>query len=139
MRKRHTARVQRPYGQSPKRPHGLTPIEGKDTLAHHTDTLANPTRVKHKGLDSDVTDTSHTPPWAGRESVALLRALLAGLGRAGRESGALVPELPACLGYRPWVREPGKKEDRTLNIQNVQSLLCLSGLWLLTIVPKGVG
>ena len=104
-----------------------------DTLAYHTDTLA------HKGLDSDVTDTSHTPPRAGRESVALLRAFLAGLGRAGRESGALVPELPACLGYRPWVREPGKKEDRTLNIQNVQSLLCLSGLWLLTTVPTAVG
>ena len=139
MRKRHTARVQRPYGQNPKRPHGLTPREGKDTLAYHTDTLANPTRVTHKGLDNDVTDTSHTPPRAGRESVALLRAFLAGLGRAGRESGALVPELPACLGYRPWVREPGKTEDRTLNIQNVQPLLCLSELWLLTTVPKAVG
>ena len=126
MRKRHTARVQ-------------TPIEGKDTLAHHTDTLTNPTRVTHKGLDNDVTDTSHTPPRAGRESVALLRAFLAGLGRAGRESGALVPELPACLGHRPWVQEPGKKEDRTLNIQNVQSLLCLSGLWLLTIAPTALG
>ena len=107
----------------------------EDTLAYSTDTLAH----THKGVDSDVTDTSHTPPRAGRESVALLRAFLAGLGRAGRESGALVPELPACLGYRPWAREPGKKEDRTLNIQNVQSLLGLSGLWLLTIVPKAVG
>ena len=140
MRPRHAARVQRPYGQNPKRPHGLTPREGKDTLAYHKDTLANPTRVTHKGSDDDVTDTSHTPPRAGRESVALMRALLAGLGRAGWESGALVPELLACLGYRPWAREPGKKKEaKTLNIQNVQSLLCLSGLWLRTNVPMAVG
>ena len=122
MRKRHTARVQRPYGQNPKRPHGLTPREGKDTLAHHTDTLANPTRVTHKGSDDDVTDTSYMPRRAGRESVALMRALLDG------------------LDHRPWAREPGKKKEaKTLNIQNVQSLLCLSGLWLLTTVPKAVG
>ena len=114
-----------------------------DTLAYITDTLAHPTRVTDRGLDNDVTDTSFTPPRAGREIVALLRGFLAGLGRAGRESGALVPELPACLGYRPWAREPGKKkkkkEDKTLNIQNVQSLLCLSGLWLLTTAPTAVG
>ena len=139
MRERHTARVQRPYGQNPRRPHGLIPTKGRDTLAHHTDTLANPARVTDRGLDNDVTDTSFTPPRAGRESVALLRAFLAGLGRAGRESGALATTLPACLGYRPWVREPGRKEDQTLNTQNVQSILCLSELWLLTTVPKTVG
>ena len=125
MRRRHTARVQRP--------HGLTPV-GEDTLAHtdtlayHTDTLAHHTdTLAHKGLDNDVTDTSCKPSRAGRGIVALLRGFLAGLGRAGRESGALVPELPACLGYWPLAREPGKKkkkEDKTLNIQNVQSLLC---------------
>ena len=122
MRKRHTARVQRPYGQNRKRPYGLTPREGKDTLAYHTDTLANPTRGTHKGSDDDVTDTSHMPLWAGRERVALMRGLL------------------ACLDYRPWAREPGKKKEvKTLNIHNVQSLLCLSGLWLLTTVPTAVG
>ena len=94
VRKRHTARVQRPYGQNPKRPHGRTPNGGKDTLAYRTDTLADPTRVTHKGLDNDVTNTS-SPSRAGRGIVALLRGFLAGLGR-------------------PWVREPGKTEDLSL-------------------------
>ena len=63
MRKRHTARVQRPHGLTPKRPHGLTPREVADALAHHTDTIANPARVTHKGSDDDVTDASHLPLW----------------------------------------------------------------------------
>ena len=66
-----------------------------DTFAYQTDTLA------HTGLENDVTDTSFKPSRAGRGIVALLRGFLAGLGR-------------------PWVREPGKKEDKTLNIQNMR-------------------
>ena len=102
--------------------HTDTLAQHTDTLAHYTDTLANPARVTHKGSDDDVTDTSYMPRRAGRESVALMRALLDG------------------LDHRPWAREPGKKkEDKTLNIQNAQSLLCLSGFWLLTAVPTAVG
>ena len=91
----------------------------EDTLAHLTDTLAHEDTLAHKGLDNDVTNTS-SPSRAGRGIVALLRGFLAGLGR-------------------PWVREPGKTEDKTLNIQNAQSILCLSELWLPTTVPKTVG
>ena len=90
-----------------------------DTLVHQTDTLAHPTdTLAHKGLDSDVTDTSQ-PSRAGRGIVALLRGFPAGLGR-------------------PWAREPGKRENKTLNAQNVQPILCLSELWLPTTVPKTV-
>ena len=85
----------------------------EDTLAYHTDTLA------HKGLDNDVTNTS-SPSRAGRGIVALLRGFLAGLGR-------------------PWVREPGKTEDKSLNIHNVHFIFCLSELWPPITVPKTVG
>ena len=89
-----------------RRPHGLTPIEVTGTLAHHTDTLAyymdtlaNPTRGTHKGSDNDVTDTSHTPPRAVRESVALLRACLA--ERSLRETCAAgIPRLQLATDSR---------------------------------------
>ena len=104
-----------------------------DTFAYQTDTLA------HKGWENDVTDTSFKPSRAGRGTVALLRGLPVGLGRAGLERGALVTRLPARLGCRPWVRKPWRKEYRTLNVHNVQLILCLSELWLLTTVPKTAG
>ena len=112
MRQRHAARVQRPYGQTPTaiRPRYRRP-SGRDTA----DTLA------HKGLHSDVIHTSHMPR------------------RTGWGSGTLVYALLACLGCRPWAREPGKREKQTVNVPSVQSILCLPELWSPTTAPKTVG
>ena len=111
MRQRHTARVQRPRGQTPQ-----------DERGTQEKMTPRPRRLPHAGGKKKNSTSKPGGTNAGPTLVWTCR---------------MVP--PGIFTAAVAATEAAAEEERTLNIHNVQSIICLVELWLPTTVPQTVG